>query len=288
MNDPAIGIDVGGTKIAGALVERDGSIIHDVEVPTPRSVAGADPGARATAEIVSSLLAVASRRGSSVTGIGIGIPEYVDPTGRRASALVLDWPDELDDALPSGVEVVIESDVRCAARAESVMGHGAALGSCLYVSIGTGISHTLVIDGRLWSGARGEAIALGELRVAADDVLVPDAPMTVEGQASGRALERVATRLDVDPLASDADLDQARDRAGRIVGAAIADLVAVLDPAVVVVGGGLGMSGDSFSAALAQQYAASTGARPGAPPLVASALGDRAGRIGAGLLVHRV
>lgn len=284
MIEAAVGVDVGGSKIAGVLVGRDAEVVHEVAVATPRSAAGADPGAVATAEVVSTLLEAAAVRGCAVVGVGVGIPEYVDLAGRRASALVLDWPAELGDVLPAGPTVVVESDVRCAARAERAIGHGAGRGSCLYVSIGTGISHTLVIDERIWAGARGEAIALGEVRVSADDALVPGAPMTVEGQASGLALERVAARLGVSALADDAQLDVARQQAGRIVGAAIADLVALLDPEIVVIGGGLGAAGGSFGTSLAAQYEASTAARPGPPVLVTSALGERAGRIGAGLL----
>ncbi len=294
MTRSAIGIDVGGTKIAGAIVDRDGAVIHVLSLPTPRSASGADPGAAATVELLRSLVGLADTAGLELAGIGIGVPEYVDPHGRRASRLVLDWPDDISGILNAVVvdtpaadhTVIIDSDVRCAARAESRIGHGRGRASCLFVTIGTGVSHALVIGGQIWMGARGEAIALGELRVVADDRLLPDAPITVEEQASGLALERFAASIGVPPRSDHAGLEDARRRAGRIVGEAIADAVSLLDPAVVVVGGGLGTAPGTYATALAQRYHDVTSARSAAPPLLTSALGNRAGCIGAGLLAH--
>jgi glucokinase len=184
-------------------------------------------------------------------------------------------------------DVIIESDVRCAALAESREGHGRAATSCLYVTVGTGISHTMVIDGKPWSGRRGEAIAFGELSVSAEACLVDGAPLTVEGQASGLTLERVASDLGVSPLATgDTRLDAARRRAGQTIANALAGAVVLFDPAIVVLGGGFGVSAGAFGEAIDEHYAALTTTRPDAPTLVRSALGTRAGVIGAGLVVH--
>ena len=294
MTAVAVGVDVGGSKIAGALVAVDGTVVREIKVATPRSERGADPAGTATTALVTELVAGGGGSGGhEIVGIGIGVPEYVDPHGRIASSMVLDWDAETLASLTSGLvnsqtpDLIIESDVRCAALAESRVGHGRAATSCLYVSVGTGISHTIVIDGEPWSGRRGEAIAFGELSVSADACLVDEAPLTVEGQASGLTLERVASDLGVSPLATGVTrLDAARRRAGQTIANALAGAVVLFDPAIVVLGGGFGVSTGAFGEAIDEHYAALTTIRPDAPSLVRSALGTRAGVIGAGLVVH--
>lgn len=294
MTGVAVAVDVGGTKIAGALVAADGATVHHSAVPTPRSERGADPSGRTTSAVIAELLAHARADRLDVVGVGLGVPEYVDPHGRISSSVVLAWDAEpatwITSASSGGrdaLEVVVESDVRCAAIAETRLGRGRGAASCLYVTVGTGISHTFVVDGRVWSGHRGEAIAFGELPVGTDDCLLPNASPTVEGQASGLALEGVAAGLGLAP--SDVDdprLQAARSDAGRVIARALVTAVAVLDPEVVVLGGGLGTSTGAFSDAVDEHYRSLTSARPGAPPLLRSALGTRAGVIGAGFIVH--
>lgn len=91
MRPIAIGIDVGGTKIAGALVETDGTVSNAAAVPSPRSVDGADPGAAATRSLIDGLMIVAAAEGRTMSAIGIGVPEYVTPAGEIASTEVLAW-----------------------------------------------------------------------------------------------------------------------------------------------------------------------------------------------------
>ncbi len=326
MAPAAVGIDVGGTKIAAAVVAADGSTSLYIREPTPRegredrpaaaprpseATADSEPQARASTPttgaareergvgcgpstataattataLVDRLARTAQARGMNIERAGVGVPEYVSPDGRITNALVLPSLQNLPARSPAGVEMLVDSDVRCAAAAEARFGHGRHRDSFLFVVIGTGISSTLVLDGRPWAGHRGEAIALGELRVDPGAALRPDAALTVEQQASGRAIEAAVEAAG--PVQGD---DPRHTRsvivtgAAQIIACALRDAVAMLDPAAVIVGGGLGSSRGGFFEALAAHYQELTTSRPQPPDLLQARLGADAGVIGAGLL----
>ena len=281
----AVGIDVGGTKIAGALVDADGTIMHRVKIPTARTEAGADPEASGTAAVARELLAQASSLGLEVAAAGVGVPEYVTPAGEIASSEVLDWSrDDLRKICPE-VSLVVESDVRCGALGEAACGHGRHSRSMVYVSLGTGISHSLVIDGEIWPGHRGEAIAFGELRVEGASLLFPDAAPSLERQASGRSLEAVARPDRADSGSS--SVDEMSRRAGRLVAASLASLVHLMDPEIIVLGGGLGSGRGPYSDAVIDHAEELFSTRPDPPRVRRSMLGPDAGLVGAGLTALR-
>jgi glucokinase len=283
----AVGLDAGGSKIAGGLVSADGEVRDELIVATEGD------GVRQTAELAAWLAAAAHNQGLELAGVGAGFPEYVGRDGRLTSHEVLTWDTQPDgllaEAVP-GARVVVESDVRCGALAESRLGAGAGRDSMLYVTLGTGLASTLVVDGRPLSGHRGEAIALGEL-----DAGVPGWPGNLEDHCSGRGVaERyeALTGVRVDDaralLERAGNGDEAAtavlDSAGVSLGNALGGLVAVLDPEVVVTGGGLGSADGPLRAALDRAFAARVAARPAPPPLLTARLGPRAGLVGAGLL----
>ncbi len=284
MTRAAVGVDVGGTKIAGAVVAANGGVRDHETVATPHD--GDDGSASAVLALIDHLARRAADEGVAVERAGVGVPEYVTPQGQVNSALVLPSMRTLPAVTESGLGVVIDSDVRCAARAESRLGHGRDVPSFVFAIIGTGISSTLVIDGRPWAGHRGEAIALGELGVDPALAVRPEAPLTVEEQASGRAIGAAADAQAgrVDPAGTAAIRDRIEARAGQIVATALQSAVHLLDPAAVIVGGGLGASSGTFSDSLSRHYRELTAGRPDPPPLMQARLGPRAGVIGAGLL----
>jgi len=284
----AVALDAGGSKIAGGLVTLGG------EVSTERRVATEGDGVEQTAALARDLAAAALAGGLEVAGVGAGFPEYVDAAGRLTSDEVLNWsaqPRDLLAAAVPGAPVRVESDVRCGALAEAQLGAGRGLDSLLYVTLGTGLSSSLVIDGHPHAGHRGEAIALGEL-----DADVPGWPGNLEDHCSGRGVcERyeALTGVRVDEartlmqLAADGD-DAAvalLESAGVSLGSAIGGLVAVLDPQAVVLGGGLGSAAGPLRDALDRAYGARAERRPSPPPIVTARLGPRAELVGAGLLV---
>ena len=160
-----LGLDVGGTKVAGGLVSDTGRLLlvreHSSLVDGAR-----DPGLTVTLGLARELMAEAASEGWTVDGIGAGFPEYVDLAGRLTSHEVLSWTGQPAELLAELAPVTIESDVRCAALGEGAHGVARGLKGFVFVIVGTGLSFALVEDGRPRPGARGEAIALGELEVS--------------------------------------------------------------------------------------------------------------------------
>src|SRR5688572_14107913 len=130
---------------------------------TDRTAGGRHALAQAV-EIAGDMLSEAERRNVLIAGIGVGVPELIDTSGIVRSRYNFEWMglalrDHFAAATPPGVApVTIESDVRAAARAEMLYGAGRDRRIAVYVSIGTGISYCLCIDGRPYTGARGYAI----------------------------------------------------------------------------------------------------------------------------------
>jgi glucokinase len=313
---PALGIDVGGTKVAGGVVAADGTVLATARRATPgTSVPETEDAIVAVVEEL-----VAGHDGALV-GVGVGAAGWFDRTGDtvlfsphlawRGSTLRADLAARL--TLP----LWVGNDADAAAWAE--YRYGAARGSelALVVTLGTGIGGGIVLDGRLQRGAHGVAGEWGHMRV------VPDGRRCAcgnrgcweqycSGSALGEAarelaasspaaaaalLERVAgdgarlTGEHVAAAAADGD-PAARELVGEVgawLGQGIADLAAVLDPDVVVVGGGVSALGELLldpARARLDLALPGRGHRPG-PRVVAAELGPQAGLIGAADLVRR-
>jgi glucokinase len=246
----AVGIDIGGTKLAAGLVDTEsGEVLRSERLATRPERGGA--------AVLADCVTLAEELGAGGAPVGVGICEVVDLRGRVVTAETVDWRG-LDVAAAFGRRrVAVESDVRAAALAEARLGAGAGFESFLHIAVGTGASACLVLGGRPHRGARGNAIILG-------------APPVEQVAAGGTLGDRTA-----DPAA--------RAGAATAIGLVVAVLVNALDPAAVVVGGGLGSSpgfADAIAAAL----------RPAVwcdatrdLPVVVTALGEWGGVIGAAL-----
>ena len=258
----AVGIDVGGTKIAAGLVDvESGSVVAREEIPTRPDRGGA--------AVLADCGALSLRLGGGELPVGIGLCELVGLDGRPASADTIDWRGlDLAAAIPAPT-VVLESDVRAAARAEARFGAGAGRSPFLYVVVGTGASVCLVVDGEPYAGAHGHAIVLG-------------AP-PVEGVASGGALARRAGVERAEAVLADPGHSGVVDEAALALGQVLAVLVNALDPEVVVLGGGLG--GDPSFRERVAAAARPLVAYPSVCPLelAGSALGPDGGIVGAAL-----
>lgn len=293
----AIGLDVGGTKIAAGLVLKpSGQVLQRRVIPT-RPERGGDAVLDDVIALTGELLAAAARLRFEVLGIGVGIAELVDRQGRITSAHTIDWQRlPVQPRLAELAPTVVEADVRAAALAEAQFGAGQEYRLFTYVTVGTGISTCLVQAGRPYAGARGNALVLGSSPLTTrchncGSVLTP----VLEAIAAGPALvtqynqrvspDRRLTRGEAvmaalaqgDPVAA-AIIDQAGDALGVSVGW----LVNVLDPEAVVVGGGLGLAGGRYW----ERFVASTRQHIYAHnsrglPIIPAALGPDAGLIGA-------
>jgi glucokinase len=259
---PTIGIDVGGTKIAGAVVGPDGAVLARRQVPTEPD----EPTA-----ITSALLKVAREMKAAApaaASVGVGAAGLVDVK----RGVILGAPnlayrnvpvrDNLQERL--GIPVVVDNDANVAALAEALYGAGRDAGDQLMVTVGTGIGGGIIIEGRIYRGHYGLGAELGHI------VIDPDGPVCGcgnrgcwEAVASGTALgrlgrQRVEGGAGADLLAAvGGDLDAitgelvgeaavagsafARDvvaEIGRLLGIGLASLVNIFDPEVIVVGGG--------------------------------------------------
>jgi glucokinase len=250
-------------------------------------------------DLVRSLQEEATRLGVAPTAVGIGIAELVSPQGQVLSAATFPWKgvsigEEIQ--LRTGLPVYVDADVRAAARAEGRLGAGRGFASFLYITVGTGISAALVINGVPYTGARGltGTFASGRGLIPSDNGQLAAGP-PLEQFAAGPALATrfAAVRTDGSYDSSEvvalceAGDDLARSivaSAGEALGAAVAHLVNVLDPQAVVLGGGLGLVNgqyrNSFQAAL-HKHVWSEIHRD--VPVMPAALGVDAGFIGAAL-----
>ena len=217
-----VGIDVGATKVAAGLVDT-----ADWRVLERRRVATAGEGLEVLRDCVR--LAQELHR-SEVERLGVAVCELVRPDGTIASAATLDWATlDVGAAFSHLAPAVVESDVRAAAVAEARLGAGRERESMLFVNVGSGISHTMVVDGRPLTGARGNAIVTG-------------AP-PVERWSSGLALAAATGTSTAEEVLRDPRHAGLVADAARRLGQTLAALVNALDPALVVIGGGLGSYG---------------------------------------------
>jgi glucokinase len=258
----AVGIDVGGTKIAAGIVDvGSGRLLERAQVPTSPERGGA--------AVLADCAGLAARLGSGELPVGVGICELVDLDGRPASGDTIEWRGLDLAAAIDAPRLVLEADVRAAAVAEAAFGAGVGRSPFLFVIVGTGASVTLVLDGLPYRGARGEAITLG-------------AP-PVERVASGRALARAAGLDRAEDVLADPAHAALVGAAAAELGQVLAVLANALDPAVIVLGGGLGA--EPAFAGRVEAACRSLLEYPSSPPLsvVTSALGADGGIVGAAL-----
>jgi predicted NBD/HSP70 family sugar kinase len=294
-----LGIDVGGTNIRAGLVSLpSGAVCCVRETHTEASRGGSHALARVVA-LAREVAEEGAATGRSAAKVGIGVPELVDTAGRIESHCSLPWrSNQVRARLRNFGEVTIASDVRAAALAEARLGAGRAATSFLYVSVGTGISCTLVLDGKPYSGAHGHAISFASgPTYATSGVDGKPAFEALEERASGPGLVRRAHFRGVtapDAVAVCRAALKGPGIARDVVDAAatelaihVAILANALDPRLIVLGGGLGCARGrywtTFRAALPRftwgPYARSIQVRR-------AALGTQVGIIGAALSAH--
>ncbi len=298
----AIGVDLGGTKCAAGLVSLDqGQLLAERRCPTLPERGGAAI-LNEVGTLIRDLLVVGQQQSVSVSRVGIGIAELVDPAGTIVSDSTFDWQHQVPDAatqlsLATGLRVLFEADVRAAARAEARWGHGQNRQQFLFVSVGTGISASWVLRGEPYKGARGLTGTFASAETIVPDlrgVLHQGPPL--EAFSSGSAIvqryrqQTAATDVqraeEVVQLATQ-DHETAREivtSAAVALGAAIAQLVNMLDPEVVVLGGGLGVAEGLYRSHVEQSMRAHIWSNLHRDlPLLGSALGAHAGILGAAL-----
>ncbi len=302
-----LGIDVGGTKCLGVILDDAGEVIEEQRRPTPKG-----PGA-----IIATLAELARAMGTW-DSIGIGVPGLVTRTGvLRAAPNLVDINNFEVGALLSAelaTTVHVDNDGTCAAAAEWKTGAARGINDFVMVTLGTGIGGGVIAGGALIRGANGFTGEIGHM------VVDPDGPPCPCGRrgcweryasgsglgrlareaAVGRRLERVVMLAggdaeqvrgeDVQAAAREGDTDALHviDLFGRWVALGLVNLANILDPAAFVLGGGLAASADLYLGPIQQWFTQLLYAphlRPH-PTLVFARLGERAGAVGAALLAE--
>ncbi|HEU5001298.1 MAG TPA: ROK family protein [Actinomycetota bacterium] len=302
------GVDLGGTKVFAALVDEAGEIRARATRPTEP-----DAATRSTLRTLAALLDASDERPSAV---GVAAAAMVErPSGRAMFSPNLAFEDpDLGAAIRGrfGLPSVVVNDATAATWAEHQHGAGRGVADMILLTVGTGIGGGAIVDGRLLQGDRGYAGEFGHI------TLVEGGPMCGCGQrgclealASGTAIGRMAREgigsagdSIVLELAGDqpqritgalvAEAAHAGDeyaagileRAGRWLGTGLASLVNVFDPALVVVGGGAAGAGWFLLEPARQELGQRVGDRRPPPRIVAAALGNDAGALGAAALAR--
>jgi glucokinase len=316
---PVVAIDLGGTKALVGAVESNGTVRSRVWLPS-RDFRGR-PG-----ELLDVLAQGAAQAAleanlpfESISAIGICVPGPLD-SSRSVVAIApnLGWVDlavraELERRLPSKL-VFLENDVRAAALSEHKLGAGRGYQSILAVFVGSGVGGGLVVDGQLYHGAHGGAGEIGHMVVRAGGPRcgcgragcleamsargavaryvireVARGQATLLTEILGGNLPALTSRDLAQAIArSDAVAIRVARRSARYTGLAIGGVVNLLDPAAVVIGGGiaeaLGQRYVEYAAETARRQIIASGA--GGVPIVASKLGDDAGLLGAAMTAY--
>lgn len=249
-----LGLDVGGTKTAAGVVTSAGRLLSRVACSTSELRSGGDPLAQLIA-LGRSAMDCCGR--SQVSGVGVALPGPVDPDGARMLAAPT-IPEFQDLAVAPLLERVFgcpaagENDGNACALAECRLGAGKGARDLVYVTVSTGIGGGIVLGGRIFRGAHGSSGEIGHQVVMEDPT-----PCDCGGQgcletlASGRGILRRARRkgLAVESAAESAELARSGDpkaialwrETGEILGLGLSNVVNLLDPEVILLGGGVGL-----------------------------------------------
>jgi glucokinase len=275
--DPALALDIGGTKLAAALVDRTGNVAVRLMVPTPRTD-NADELFAALAELVAPLVGRAC-----VVGAGCGGP--MTAGGETVSPLNIPaWRRfPLRSRLQSltGLAVAVDNDAKALALGEGWVGAAAGASDFIGMVVSTGVGGGIVLDDRLLNGEHGNAGHIGHVIVEPDGrVCECGARGCLEAEASGTAIAAVTGRP-----AAEAGAEVVA-RTGRLVGRAVASVANLLDLRLAVAGGSvaLGFGPPFFAAAQAELDASARLDFSRGTRIVPAALGPDGGLIGAAKL----
>ena len=280
-----LAVDVGGTKMAVGIVDRDGGLRRRSQVATDLTLDGEALAGRLLA-LVDEVLA-----GETVAAVGVGCggPMEMSPVDTKVSPLNIpawrSFPLQrvLEDH--TGLSAVVDNDAKALALGEGWVGAAAGVEDFIAMVVSTGVGGGIVLDGRLLDGAGGNAGHIGHVIVEPDGRTCGcGARGCLEAEASGTAITAVTGRP---PAGASAEV---RERTGRLVGRGVATVANLLDLRLAVVSGSVALGfGDPFFAAaraeIAQRacldFSRGTEIRPGG-------LGDAGPLIGAGAVAYRV
>ena len=308
-----IGLDVGGTKVAAAVL-RDGALFDDIVIPTTADSARA---------ILDDLVSLIERlRRPETTAVGVGVPSIVDfATGRVRNSNNIALADiSLRDVLAEriGLPVYVDNDANCAALAEAWDGDAMVCPDLVMITVGTGIGGGLILNGQIYRGATGAAAEVGHMIVGMHHPEPGDVHAaagtgnwTLEQLAAGTELDRMARRAaERWPASALAEIFATRGNVtgrdavdaaaagdetallllrtlGVRLGVGVANLINTFDPREVVIGGGVSAAGELLLEPLRESARRFVFPGAGTECVIRSAhAGDVAGRLGSALLAR--
>lgn len=308
-SDLAIGVDIGGTKVLGGVVDLSGSILRTFREDTPRD--GGDALNQVIANVVTELQTTHKTEHVGISAAGLVSSDRQTMLG---APNIKDWDGvNIAKALNkiSGINSIVENDANSAAWAERVYGAGKGLENVIMVTVGTGIGGAAIVNGRPLRGANGTGAEFGHMRVVPDGELCGCGVRgCFEQYASGTALMRqtkaeIAKNPDgardllargdgtIAGLVGSHITDAARGgdklaiellaSSGDWLGAGIATLAMLFDPSIVVIGGGVIDAGELLlepARKAMMREMPFVGKHP-VPEIVAAKLGNDAGLVGA-------
>ncbi|HEX4491369.1 MAG TPA: ROK family protein [Acidimicrobiia bacterium] len=310
MTAQTIGLDIGGTKVLGVVANADGTVVAEDREESPEGFADIVDSA---ATMIATLR---SRATAEVVAVGIGIAGLVDARGvlRYGPNLpgVIDAPVREVLAARTELPVVVDNDANVAGWGEVRFGAAAGTRDALLVTLGTGIGGAIVLGGEVVRGAHGFAAELGHFTVDRDGPICACGERGHwESFASGSALGRIARErieggggaailaaaggdhhavnghhVGAAAAAGDADALGVLDEYADNVALGLSGLANILDPEIIVIGGGLVTLGDLLFEPVRAAFLRHIEAPEHRPkvPIVPTALGERAGAIGAAAL----
>jgi len=312
-----IGIDLGGTSVKMGLVDQLGNILDTLEKPTPVK-AGYHQVLAVFSQMAEQLCRESDYEWENIIGVGVGVPALLDlPEGIVVEAVNLGWYDvplkqDLERLWP--VPVIVDNDANAAALGEMWNGAGKGALHLICLTLGTGIGGGVIINGDIYQGANGCAGEVGHMTVkhhsgrrcncgrkgcleteASATAIVLDALEQVKGISKGLLKEEydktgTMTAKAVVQLAQQGDFvcQEIIVKVGCTLGNALAQMCFLLNPEIIVIGGGVAQAGkilfdsiiEAFNKAILPRVAEST-------IIVPAKLGNQAGVTGAAWLIHR-
>jgi len=302
-----VGIDVGGTKIAGALVSESGEIIMSLKEPTP---------ADNTEELIEAVVTMVNelRAERDIKAVGVAIAGFIDAAQSEViyspNLSLRNEPLKAKLEAKLGVDVFVENDANAAGWAEYRFGAGQGSKHMLMITIGTGVGGAIVANGELFRGGFGIGAELGHANFIQDGkqcgcgqhgclekyasgtaLLEAAKELAASGTAEGERLaelqaevgELTGTQVYQAITESDPGAIRLLNELGENIGKAAASLAAILDPQILVIGGGLSVAGELLLKPVRDAYLSHLPARGYRPEMkiVSADLINDAGVVGA-------
>lgn len=266
----AFGVDIGGTTVKIGLFEENSKVVDKWEIPTVTE----NNGSRIVPDVSKSILSKMEERGLSkddIVGIGVGAPGAVDDDGLMAGGAVnLGWPvfnlREAMEKETGGIPVKAANDANVAAFGEMWQGGGVGHSNMVAVTLGTGVGGGIIVNGKILAGATGAGGEIGHIHLVDDETETCGCGHKgcLEQYASATGIVRLAKRRlaeDNEPSvlrdsevsaktvfdavkAGDKVAIQIAERFGYYLGKGLAAIAAVVNPEVIVIGGGVSKAGD--------------------------------------------